>query len=158
MLKPCFLGSGWTSPADGKQRILLSFASVCGLCSSFIKLDPWGFSQSYFLPCLARRGVIEELVGHLASIQGQPTTKYSFITTEQCLALVENPRPRGLLARCYHSTANLITFSIFPNVALLQQSMHSKFRAVHLCPTEHTNTLANLTLPTAYQCQNSPKN
>ena len=40
ILKPYFVGSAWTSPADGKQRIniLFSFASVHHLHFCFIKL------------------------------------------------------------------------------------------------------------------------
>ena len=44
VLKPYFLRSGWTSPSDGKWKIvfLFSFTSVCGIFFCFIKLSlPW---------------------------------------------------------------------------------------------------------------------
>jgi len=55
VMKPCFLGSGWTLSADGKQRInlLFSFPSARSFFFCFIKLSlscSTSFFPSYFLP------------------------------------------------------------------------------------------------------------
>lgn len=58
VLKPYFLSSGWTLPADGKQRInlIFSFNSTHGLCFSFIKLPLTQPISLIFFPHPADKG------------------------------------------------------------------------------------------------------
>lgn len=79
LLKAYLLQSSWTSSAGSREKkILFSFASVHSPCFCFNKLPSSQHMRFFFpilfspCPVLLRRGVMEQLGGHMASSQRQP--------------------------------------------------------------------------------------